>query len=115
MRKPDGNIFEYDPDNNSKYEKFDELFALGDTLVERIVSTGQSTPEGKWLEQDRDEWVVLLQGNAKLSFEGGNDVDLNRGDYVFISAGTKHRVEMTSSEPECLWLAFHGNFTEEGE
>ncbi|MFK7907223.1 MAG: hypothetical protein AB8B69_18950, partial [Chitinophagales bacterium] len=33
-----------------------------DVLIERIISTGQITPENEWYEQAKDEWVVLLQG-----------------------------------------------------
>jgi cupin 2 domain-containing protein len=76
-------------------------------LVERIVSTGQSTPSGEWLEQDRDEWVVLLQGRAELSFADGARRSLAPGDHVLIAAGTPHRVERTSAEPACIWLAVH--------
>jgi len=37
--------------------------------LERIVSTGQATPAGAWLDQPRAEWVVLLKGAAGLRFE----------------------------------------------
>ena len=85
-----------------------ERVAGGDgVLVERIVSTGQSTPPGEWLEQDRDEWVVLLQGHAELSLAGGTPIVLDPGDDALIPAGTRHRVERTSSEPPCIWLAVH--------
>ncbi len=107
-----GNIFKVDHELPSKYEIFDELISTRDTLIERIVSTGQSTPEGKWLEQDRDEWVVLLKGEAGLSFEDGEKILLNEGDYVLIPSGKRHRVDKTSESPYCLWLAFHGNFRE---
>lgn len=31
-------------------------------LVERIVSWGHVTPEGQWYDQEKDEWVLLLEG-----------------------------------------------------
>ncbi len=78
-------------------------------LVERIVSTGQSTPPGEWLEGDRDEWVVLLQGAAEIGFADGTRTRLAPGDYVLLPAGLRHRVERTSVEPACIWLAVHAD------
>jgi cupin 2 domain-containing protein len=77
-------------------------------LIERIISTGQVTPANVWLEQERDEWVVLLQGRAILSWENGKTLSMKVGDWVFISARERHRVEYTSKEPPCIWLAVHG-------
>jgi cupin 2 domain-containing protein len=89
----------------------DELFdplAIGDrVLVERIVSTGQSTAAGEWLESERDEWVVLLQGDAEIGFADGTRTRLVPGDHVLLPAGLRHRVERTSAEPACIWLAVH--------
>ncbi len=76
-------------------------------VVERIVSTGQSTPAGEWLEQDRDEWVVLLAGDAELSYDDGSRQQLLPGDHVLIRAGARHRVERTSVQPPAVWLAVH--------
>ena len=36
-------------------------------------------------------------------------IKLTAGDYLFIPAHQKHRVEYTSSRPPCIWLAVHGN------
>ncbi|MGI5911467.1 MAG: cupin domain-containing protein [Syntrophomonadaceae bacterium] len=77
-------------------------------LIERIISTGQSSPPGFWYEQERDEWVVLLQGEAELLWENGRKLTLGPGDWVFISAGERHRVQWTSASPPCIWLAVHG-------
>lgn len=91
----------------SSEERFERLAGGADVLVERIVSTGQSTPPGEWLEQSRDEWVALLQGHAELSFADGSRTSLSAGEHVLIPAGTRHRVERTSAEPVCIWLAVH--------
>ncbi len=56
---------------------------------------------------ERGEWVALLQGEAELSFEDGSRTPLEPGDYVLIRPGERHRVERTSSEPPCVWLAVH--------
>ena len=37
-------------------------------LVERIISHGHATPEGEWYDQERDEWVVVLEGEARLQY-----------------------------------------------
>ena len=39
-------------------------------VVERIVSTGQASPEGFWYDQDWTEWVVVLAGEAGLRDRG---------------------------------------------
>ena len=75
--------------------------------IERIVSTGQATPAGEWLEQRRDEWDVLLDGEAELAYEDGSRLRLSAGDHVVIPGGTRHRVEWTRTEPPCIWLAVH--------
>lgn len=64
--------------------------------IERIVSMGHGTAEGMWYDQDRAEWVVVLQGEAKLLFEGADEkIHLKTGDYVHIPAHARHRVEWT--------------------
>ncbi len=74
--------------------------------IERIVSTGQASPEGFWYDQDEAEWVAVLQGEATLQFEGESDVRrLARGDHVLIPAHRKHRVEWTSPKEPTVWLA----------
>jgi cupin 2 domain-containing protein len=103
------NLFELPPDL-PPVEFFEPLVVGEDVLVERIVSTGQSTPAGAWLEnRERDEWVVLVQGEAELSYGDGESVTLSAGDHVLIPAGVRHRVERTTSEPPCIWLAVHAD------
>ena len=73
-------------------------------LIERVVSTGQVTPPGEWYDQEQDEWLIVLQGAGELSYEDGSRIKLATGDYLFIPAHLKHRVEYTSTEPPCIWL-----------
>lgn len=110
-----GNIYDGAEAAVSKFEQFDEIFESGDFLIERIISSGQSTPEGKWLMQDRDEWVVLLKGNATISFRDSEPVNMMSGDHILIPSGVEHRVERTSIDPKCLWLAVHGKFNDANE
>ena len=107
-----GNIYKVDHDLPSRYEIFDELISTDEVLIERIISSGQSTPEGMWLEQERDEWIILLKGKAEISFKTGEKFLLNEGDYVLIPSGSRHRVDKTSKDPFCIWMAFHGNLKE---
>ncbi len=76
--------------------------------IERIVSNGQHSPQGFWYDQAKDEWVILLTGKAELEFED-SVINLQAGDYIFIPAHHKHRVNSTSSNPNCIWLAIHGD------
>ena len=86
-------------------ELFESLIETDRLKIERIISTGQTTPPGEWYDQERDEWVMLLQGEAQLAYEGDRIVTLKAGDYLLIRAHQKHRVEYTSSNPPCIWLA----------
>jgi cupin 2 domain-containing protein len=89
-------------------EQFADLLAAPGLRLERIVSLGQATPPGEWLDQQRSEWVVLLRGAARLLFEGESDVhDLRPGDYVTIPAHCRHRVEWTAPDEPTIWLALH--------
>lgn len=81
------------------------LLQRGDIRIERIISTGQSSPPGFWYDQVEDEWVAVLQGNAALEWADGTVQELTTGDYLLIPSGKKHRVAQTSAEPPCVWLA----------
>lgn len=86
-------------------EKFDVLLQQPGVRIERIVSTGQCSPHDFWYDQDEHEWVMVLQGRGVLEFEDGAQVVLQQGDYLFIPAHQKHRVQETSAEQPTVWLA----------
>lgn len=90
-------------------ETFEPLWQRPGLRVERIISRGQTTPPGVWYDQAGDEWVLLLQGQAQLTYADGTCQELQAGDYLLIPAGCRHRVTYTSSEPPCLWLAIHAS------
>ena len=76
--------------------------------IERIVSTGQATPEGQWYDQDTDEWVLVVSGTARLRIEGEReDRVLSEGDWILLPAHCRHRVTWTRAEPPTVWLAIH--------
>lgn len=90
-------------------EQFDLLLQNSNITLERIISTGQITPEGLWYDQPQAEWVLLLQGTAQISYDTGEIISLTKGDYLLIPAHQKHRVIFTSNQPACIWLALHFN------
>lgn len=98
------NLFENIPENAPE-ELVTELLKAGDVRIERIVSSGQASPEGFWYDQSENEWVLLLKGFATLSFEEGGAIDLKPGDFLNIPAGQRHRVEKTDSDNRTVWLA----------
>ena len=74
--------------------------------IERIVSLGQVSPDGFWYDQPEDEWVLLASGVASLRLEGEEVARrLGPGDWVFLPAGVRHRVDATSTQPPCVWVA----------
>jgi cupin 2 domain-containing protein len=89
-------------------EQFIELFLAPHLRIERIVSLGHSSPPGHFDDQDWAEWVVVLQGSAKVLFESEAEPRLLRpGDYVLIPPHARHRVEWTDPERPTVWLAIH--------
>ncbi|WP_395666161.1 cupin domain-containing protein [Methylocella sp.] len=89
-------------------EDFAPLVARPGLRIERIVSHGQATPEGEWLEEPYAEWAVLLCGRAGLRFEGADEpLALKPGDHLLIEAGRRHRVEWTDPSQPTVWLAVH--------
>jgi cupin 2 domain-containing protein len=90
----------------SPTELFTTLLNEGSVRIERIVSYGQASPDGFWYDQDQDEWVIVLQGAARLEFED-RTVEMNRGDFLNITAREKHRVVWTSPDEPTIWLAVY--------
>jgi cupin 2 domain-containing protein len=89
-------------------EIMDILADAREVRIERIVSTGQVTPEGEWYDQDGNEWVLVVAGSARLRIEGEErDRELAEGDWVLLPAHCRHRVTWTRAEPPTVWLAVH--------
>jgi len=101
------NIFSESPELTID-EIFEILLRTDHFKIERIISSGQATPPGKWNDQDMNEWVILLSGSAGLLIEGERDVCvMHPGDYIHIPAHQRHRVEWTDPEQKTVWLALH--------
>jgi len=88
-------------------ELFESLVKSDAVHVHRIVSSGHTTAEDDWYDQDTNEFVVLLKGAAKLEFKGGRLATLGPGDWLLIPAHVQHRVAWTDEDVETVWLAVH--------
>ena len=100
------NIFDAIP-ANLKDEVFEHLVDTSKVKIERIISKGHQSPESGWHDQDKNEWVMLLKGEAVLLFEDKSTATLKAGDYINLVAHTKHKVKWTTPESETIWLAVH--------
>ncbi len=98
------NILDNLPEFPQEEEIFNVLTQKDIIKIERIVSSGQSSPENFWYEQKENEFVLLLSGSAELEF-ADSIRKLNKFDYVIIPAGVRHRVKSTSKSEHTIWLA----------
>jgi len=103
-----GNVFTGIEPASTAEEQLFEILARPGLRIERIVSTGQASPPGFWYGQQWDEWVIVLKGAARLRFENEDAaIALGPGDYVFIPAHARHRVDWTAGDGPTVWLAVH--------
>jgi cupin 2 domain-containing protein len=70
--------------------------------IKTIVSNTLKTPQV--FEDERDEWVVVLQGCAKIEVDAVVH-KLKKGDTLFIPSGTKHTLLKTRQV--VVWLAVY--------
>lgn len=96
------NLFANVPRNLPK-ELVQTLLPIPGGRIERIVSHGHVSPENFWYDQDQNEWVIVLQGSARLQFEDGV-IEMGPGDFVNIPAKMRHRVEWTTPNEPTVWL-----------
>lgn len=102
----DGNLFAAIPAVLPD-ELFERLAGNDSVSIERILSRGHVTPEGEWYDQERNEWVVVLKGAARICFDDGREVALAVGDYLDLPAHCRHRVSWSDPDIETVWLAVH--------
>jgi cupin 2 domain-containing protein len=100
------NLYREIPDDLTE-ELFETLVRTDAVHIERIVSRGHATPDDEWYDQPRNEWVLVLQGAARLRFEDGREIGLAPGDWLEIAAREKHRVAWTDPDQDTIWLAVH--------
>ena len=100
------NIFDLNNIDFSKNEEIVEILTQGKNIrIERIISSGQRSAANFWYDQSEHEFVMVLQGEAKILFENDEEQFLQQGDYLIIPSHKKHRVSYTSENPKCIWLA----------
>ena len=77
--------------------------------IERIVSRGQASPPGFWYDQVEHEWILLVQGAARLRIKNSQgeeqSSELLPGDFLHLPAHQLHRVDWTTPDEETIWLA----------
>jgi len=100
------NIFEGIP-RDLQHESFESLVEDPRVRIERIISKGHTAPASGWYDQEQNEWVMVLRGEAVLAFEDGASATLKAGDFVNIPAHKKHKVQWTNPDVETIWLAVH--------
>jgi cupin 2 domain-containing protein len=99
------NIWRNLPELSGSAEQSLRLYEDSSIKIERIVSRSYSSPPGFWYDQEEDEWVMIVRGDAILEFETGERVRMKEGDYVTIPRHVRHRVQQT--DPNTIWLAVH--------
>src|SRR3546814_3255083 len=97
------NVFEGIPANSAE-EIFTDILLRPGVRIERIISTGQATPENAPYDQDHDEWVLFLKGAAWLWIDGEGESTLRPGDHVLIPARRLHPVPLTDTNEANLFL-----------
>ncbi len=97
------NIFD-DFSKKDDKEFIEEILSAKNFKLERIISEGHTSPPNFWYDQDKNEFVLLLKGKAKLSFDDGEKIELNPGDYMIINAHQKHRVDWTDPDQKTFLL-----------
>ena len=104
MKMQLNNIFENKNININK-EVIESIVNSSGIRIEKIVSSGQKSPDGFWYNQKENEFVLLLQGEAVLEFDNKNIVHLEKGDYIIIEKFRKHRITYTATDVLTVWLA----------
>ncbi len=100
------NIFKEIPEHITE-ELFEDIVKSEHVKIERIISDGHTSVKSGWYDSAQNEWVIVLQGEAVLSFENGADVELKCGDYYNIPAHKRHKVSHTSTTQKTIWLAVY--------
>lgn len=98
------NLFSALPDTLPT-EVTDVLLQNEKVRIERILSKGHTSPESRWYDQEENEWVIVLQGSGTLTFESGEEITLDPGDYLNIPAHRRHCVTWTQPDEVTIWLA----------
>ncbi len=94
------NIYDYISPQSG--ETFTTLLEHKNIKINRIVSS-DNLEDTEYI-QEEDEWLVLLEGEATLLLND-EEKKLTKGDTLFISAKTVHRV--LNIQTGTVWLTVH--------
>jgi cupin 2 domain-containing protein len=83
-------------------ERVSSLLELPGLAIEQILSGAVPAPLS--FSQDHDEWVLVLEGRARLLVEG-SELELGRGEWLLLRAGCPH--SLLETQPGTSWLAVH--------
>src|SRR5471032_3230007 len=83
-------------------ERVTRLVELPTVTVEQILSGTLPGPVS--FEQAHDEWVLVIEGRAKLLVDG-TELELHAGEWLLLPAGCPHT--LLETEPGTNWLAVH--------
>lgn len=87
-------------------ELLETLLETESLRIERIVSHGHASEPDFWYDQPEHEWVLVLQGAARLEIaEQPQPIELRPGQAVLLSAHQRHRVAWTTPDEPTVWLA----------
>jgi len=94
------NIFDYEIPRDG--ELHDTLLSHRHATINRIISAADFRSD--LYVQEEDEWLVLLEGEAKLLL-GEKEITLKKGETLFIPARQPHCVLHTTEG--ALWLTVY--------
>jgi cupin 2 domain-containing protein len=83
-------------------ERIERLVERPGLTVEQILSGRLSEPVS--FDQDHDEWVLVVEGRARLLVEH-EDLELEAGEWVLLPARCPHT--LVETHPGTSWLAVH--------
>src|SRR5437868_6154456 len=96
MNLESGNLFGSDEWPVAESEHHRDLAAWPNVRIEQIESNAYASAEGEWFDQDEDEWVAVITGDAVIEFADGTWHAMCAGDWVVIPAHVRHRIAGTS-------------------
>ena len=95
------NLYDYElPELDN--ESFKTLLSHKNVEIKTIISNTLSTPQT--FKQECAEWVVILQGCAKIEMDGIIH-KLKKGETLFIPANKEHKLLKTKKV--VVWLAVY--------
>jgi mannose-6-phosphate isomerase-like protein (cupin superfamily) len=83
-------------------ERVEKLVELPSATIEQILSGTLAEPAS--FDQAHDEWVLVLEGRARLLVEE-TEIEVKAGEWLLLPAGCPHTVLET--QPGTSWLALH--------